>query len=115
MEVGVARCRAGLVLAHPGGLFTTHEWNRLRRICRLSPRQQQVAQLICEAYDAREIAEQLGLSVDTVRLHMKGLFARLGVGNRVGVVMALVRANRSVALRECRIGEERVQHACREA
>ena len=39
-----------------------------------------------DAVDVREIGETLGLSADTVHMHAKAVFARLGARNRAGAV-----------------------------
>ncbi len=46
---------------------------------RLSPRELEVLQLICEGYSNREIAAQLTLSVNTVAVHRASIMNTLGV------------------------------------
>ena len=47
----------------------------------LSPRQVQVLQLVAQGYTSREIAEEIELSVHTVRVHRAQLMQRLNVHN----------------------------------
>ncbi len=51
-----------------------------------SPRQRQILTLIAQGRRNREIAVELGLSPNTVKFHIRELYARLGVRNRVEAV-----------------------------
>jgi DNA-binding NarL/FixJ family response regulator len=75
-------------------LFTADEWNRLATELRLSPRQAQVARLICLGLSKEEMATRLRVSEPTARLHVKELFRKLRVNDRVGVPVRLVVAGR---------------------
>ncbi len=48
----------------------------------LTPRQRSVAERACRGLTTRAIAEDLGVGVETVRSHLKTLYARLGVAGR---------------------------------
>lgn len=48
----------------------------------LTPRQQQVLNLICRGLSNRDIASKLNLTEGTVKLHNTGIFKSLGVKNR---------------------------------
>lgn len=54
----------------------------------LTPREQDILRLLCEGYSDRAIAEQLVLSVGTVKWYNKQIFAKLGVNNRVQATLA---------------------------
>jgi DNA-binding NarL/FixJ family response regulator len=56
---------------------------------RLSPRQQQIAELAAEGRTAKEIAAVLGLSIRTVENHLQAAFERLGVNRRGDLAEAL--------------------------
>ena len=53
----------------------------------LSPREQEVAQLIGLGRSNREIAEALVLSTKTVESHVKHIFSKLGVQGRTEVAL----------------------------
>lgn len=79
---------------HLPDLFPAARWRVLgERLC-LTPRQLEVARLICHSRTNPEIAKDLGVSESTARLHADRLFKALGVGSRVGVVVRLVLADR---------------------
>ncbi|HWM74034.1 MAG TPA: LuxR C-terminal-related transcriptional regulator [Nocardioides sp.] len=87
----VASLRAGSVPAptraavdgSPDGLIET-----------LTQRETQVLELLAEMYSTEEIAEELFLSVNTVKTHIKGLFRKLDVNRR----NAAVRRGRELGL-----------------
>jgi DNA-binding CsgD family transcriptional regulator len=55
----------------------------------LSPREQQVAALICLNYTNRQAAARLGISEETVKTHMHHLLAKFGMHNRGELRQAL--------------------------
>ncbi|WP_248963393.1 ATP-binding protein [Sphaerisporangium perillae] len=57
----------------------------------LSPRELEIATLVAGGLTNQQIAEQLFLSVRTVETHLSHVFAKLGVGSRVGVATKLNR------------------------
>jgi len=57
----------------------------------LSPRESQVLDRIATGGTNKEIAAELQVSVETVKLHVKNLFAKLGVNDRAQAVATAVR------------------------
>ncbi len=49
----------------------------------LSERQRQVLELVSEGCSYQEIAHRLCISLNTVKFHVRSVYARLGVGNRM--------------------------------
>jgi NarL family two-component system response regulator LiaR len=61
----------------------------------LSPREREVLCAMMDGKDARQIARELAISTDTVRTHVRNLFAKLGVHTR----LEALRAARAAGLR----------------
>ncbi len=59
---------------------------------RLSPREREVLELVAEGLSAPEIAARLVLSPATVRSHLRNIFSKLEVGDRVSAVVKAMRA-----------------------
>lgn len=57
----------------------------------LSPREQQVLNLIAKGHPNKEIAFQLSISPKTVQFHIKSLFTKLEVGSRTEAVTAALK------------------------
>ena len=55
----------------------------------LSEREREIAQLIIEGKNNKEMAELLYLSPNTVKVHASNLYRKLGVSNRVQAVQIL--------------------------
>lgn len=53
---------------------------------RLTEREQQVLALLSEGLKAKEIAEKLFISITTVRSHVRGIYEKLQVQNRIGML-----------------------------
>ncbi len=53
---------------------------------RLSPRQQEVLELLAEGAPAREIAQRLGLAEATVRNHIRLMFLKLGCHSQLEAI-----------------------------
>ncbi|MCC7498270.1 MAG: response regulator transcription factor [Bryobacterales bacterium] len=57
----------------------------------LTPRERQVADLIETGLTNKEIAEQLGISPGTVKIHLKHIFEKTGVHGRYGLALSGMR------------------------
>jgi DNA-binding NarL/FixJ family response regulator len=55
----------------------------------LTPRQRQIAHLVARGLVNKEIAAELGVRESTVALHLRFLYARLGVSRRAALIHAL--------------------------
>jgi PAS domain S-box-containing protein len=66
---------------------------RTLHVCRidrgqpLTPRQEQVLRLLAEGHDTEQIAERLGVALETARNHIRALLSRLEVHSRLGAVI----------------------------
>ena len=57
---------------------------------RADPREREVALLVADGLRSREVAERLGIASQTVKSHLKTIFDKLGVRNRVELARRLV-------------------------
>lgn len=77
-------------------LFTDMEWNGLAEQFGLSPRQAEIARLICRGCTNEAIADRLELSGGTVRVYTDTLYKRVGVQSRLALLVRFVEAMRSL-------------------
>ena len=60
-------------------------WNRAARL-QLTPREFEVIDLVAQAMRNKEIAAALGVSEQTVQVHVKNIFAKLKVTDRIAAI-----------------------------
>lgn len=58
----------------------------------LSNREREVTKLVAAGANNAEIAEHLGIALRTVKAHLSQVFQKLGVRNRVNLILVLLRA-----------------------
>jgi DNA-binding NarL/FixJ family response regulator len=58
----------------------------------LTPREREVVLLVGTGMSNKEIAQRLGLSVGTVKLHVHSIFLKTGARSRIELVMQAVAA-----------------------
>jgi DNA-binding NarL/FixJ family response regulator len=54
---------------------------------KLTPRQEEILRLLARGFVTKEIAAELGISFDTVRFHLKDIYAKLHVRSRTEAVV----------------------------
>ena len=72
--------------------FTEKQWERLTDQLLLPPRQQQVIRLLLDGRSDRQIADEIGLAVPTVRSHLGRIYAKFSVQDRTELVIYVFRA-----------------------
>ena len=60
-------------------------------LARLTAREREALQLLAEGLSDKEIASRLGVGVETVKSHVAGVYAKLGVESRVQALIAAAR------------------------
>jgi DNA-binding NarL/FixJ family response regulator len=60
-----------------------------KQLATLTERQREVATLACQGLSNRQIADNLGLSEGTVKIHLHAIYGQLGVPSRTMLMAAL--------------------------
>lgn len=60
----------------------------------LTPREEEVLRLVARGLINKEIAEELGITLETVRQHLKNCYAKLHVRSRTEAAMKLMQTPR---------------------
>ncbi len=81
-------------------LFTSMRWAALARHIGLTPRQAEVAWWVCRGYRPPTIAKYLGVTTNTVRMHVQTLFKKLDIHDRIGIPVCFVLADRALVCSE---------------
>lgn len=69
--------------------MTRNQWRMLSRALELSPRQSAIIELILHGKRDKQIARSLRLSHSTVRTHLRLIFVRFNVADRVELVLRI--------------------------
>ncbi len=64
----------------------------------LTPREQQVMELVEQGLKNKEIARELGIRPGTVKIHLKHIFEKTGVRGRYGLALSVMRQRGASAL-----------------
>lgn len=80
----------------PFVLFSSAQWTAIRAHFALTPRQMQICKFIGQGQADKNIAAALGITLDTVRMHLREIFRKLDVKSRVKLVVKLVITNREL-------------------
>ncbi len=68
-------------------LLDDKHWAYIQRRYHISPRELQVAKLVCRGLSNKEIAGALNIRQGTVKTHIKNLYRRIHVRNKVGLLL----------------------------
>lgn len=77
-------------------LLSAADWSVLQERFDLSPRQVQTAELVCRAYDNKQIAGALHVTADTVRMHLKEVFRKVGVESRTALLVRMMQTRKGL-------------------
>ena len=80
---------------HPS-VFSQGEWTQICRSLGLSARQVQITALLLDGHKTLKVAMDLGISPDTVRAHLRRLYPKLGVSDRLELMARCVREFREL-------------------
>ena len=68
-------------------LLDDKHWSYIQRRYHISPRELEVAKLVCRGLTNKEIAEALKIRQGTVKTHMKNIYRRIHVKNKVALLL----------------------------
>jgi len=68
-------------------LLDEKQWRYIQRRYRISPRELEVAKLVCRGYVNGDIAERLNVKPGTVKTHLKSIFAKTHARNKITLLL----------------------------
>ena len=71
-------------------VFAIRQWEYLRKCWHLTPREIEVAKLVCKDFDNDEIADKLHIEYNTVRAHLGNIFRKMGVRGKTSVILEFI-------------------------
>jgi len=81
-SAGVAQPHFLVEFENLRGADTQHQAGTLPHLVQLTRREQQLARLVCDGRSNQEIADESGLSLETVKKHLHSIFGKLEVPSR---------------------------------
>lgn len=67
-------------------VVSTFQRKVVRKFSKLSPRENEVLQLLSEGLQYKEIADELGISLQTVKIHIRNVYSKLHCQNKVEAI-----------------------------
>ena len=73
-------------------LLDEKHWSYIQRRYHVSPRELQVAKLVCQGFNNKEIAKELKIKHGTVKTHLRNIYRRIRVKSKIAMLLKLVDA-----------------------
>ena len=70
--------------------FTSREWEFLRKCWHLTPREIEVAKLVCEGFDNENIGDRLHIRYNTVRAHLGNIFRKTAAPGKAKIILEFI-------------------------
>ena len=71
-------------------LLNESHWRYIQKRYHLSPREIQVAMLVCSGLNNEQIARQLKIRDGTVKTHLRNIYRRIRVRNKIALLLKFV-------------------------
>jgi len=71
-------------------VLKSKQWDYLSKCWHLTPREIQVAKLVCKGLDNEQIGQKLQIEYNTVRAHLGNIFHKVGVRGKANLILEFV-------------------------
>jgi len=71
-------------------LLEEEHWFHIQRRYHMSPREVQVAKLVCRGFSNGEIAKNLRIKQGTAKTHLRNIYRRVRVKNKISMLLKIV-------------------------
>ena len=78
-------------------LLDDKQWSYLCRRYELTPREQQIAELVCQGFRNGNIARHLGIRPGTVKTHVRNIYRKVKVKNKINMLLRFVAEARDLS------------------
>ena len=66
------------------------QWDYLQRRYELTPRERQVAELVCRGYHNGDVAGRLDIAAGTVKTHIRNIYRKVRVRNKISMLLKFI-------------------------
>ena len=71
-------------------VLKSKQWDYLSKCWHLTPREIEVAKLVCEGLDNEQIGQKLHIAYNTVRAHLGNMFRKVSVRGKAALILEFV-------------------------
>ncbi len=71
-------------------LINDKQWNYLQKLYHMTPKERQVARYVCQGVSNEDIAEKLSMRPGTVKTHLRNIYRRVRVRNKIGLLLQFI-------------------------
>ncbi len=71
-------------------LFDEERWAYIQKRYHMSPRELQVAKLVCRGYSNGDIAGELKIKNGTAKTHLRNIYRRIRVKNKIAMLLKVI-------------------------
>ena len=71
-------------------LITDKQWHYIQKLYHMTPKELLVARLVCQGVSNDEIAETLDMRAGTVKTHLRNIYRRVRVKNKISLLLQFV-------------------------
>ncbi len=89
-------------------LLNDKQWSYLCRRYELTPREQQIAELVCQGFRNGNIARRLNIRPGTVKTHVRNIYRKVKVKNKINMLLRFVAEARDLSVSPPRAGATRL-------
>ena len=75
-------------------MFSQRQWNYIQKGFHLTPRQLEIAKLVCEGLNNSQIAKKCRITYNTARTHVAHICAKIAVHGRAELILRLIKVAR---------------------
>jgi len=73
-------------------LLNERQWDYVQRRYRMSPRELEVARLVCQGFTNADMAEKLDVKPGTIKTHLRSIFAKVHARNKITLLLSFIDA-----------------------
>ena len=71
-------------------LLSEKQWSHVKKRYNMTPREFQIAKSVCQGLNNEEIAKQLNIMPDTVKTHIRNIYRKTWVHNKISMLLRFV-------------------------
>jgi DNA-binding CsgD family transcriptional regulator len=71
-------------------IMNDNQWLFVRKRFRMSPRELDVAKMVCTGFSNEEIASRMGIKVATVKTHLRNVYRRIRVQRKLDMLLTFL-------------------------